>query len=267
MRWENKFHEEDLPLARDVNTSKLKVWNNLYYGELPYVIRGYYGGRCFQWLKISPTPNDEVKSEVISQKYDLSMVGEIMLFFYSMVQIYQLLQVLQYLLPENIHVFLYERIKTKNEVEIYLDLEFAVKSLSKMDDAKADSVRAMYKSISGSMYLIQLDGHRVRQVGKTSKLILHRVGSPSIKPINLEELHDAPHDILCGLCECFLSTLFGKGKNNNLEELHDAPHDMLSRLCECFLPTFFGKGKQKCSQRVLGLVIKFICQLSKQQDS
>jgi hypothetical protein len=68
-----------------------------------------------------------------------------------------------------------------------------------MDDASADSVRAMYKSISGSIYLIQLDGHRVRQVGKTSKLILHPVGSPRAKPINLEELHDATHDMLCGL--------------------------------------------------------------------
>jgi hypothetical protein len=30
--------------------------------------------------------------------------------------------------------------------------------------------------------------------------------------------------------------------------------------CECFLPTPFEKDKQKCSQRVLGLVvIKFIC--------
>jgi hypothetical protein len=52
--------------------------------------------------------------------------------------------------------------------------------------------------MNGSMYLIQLDG-RIRHTGKTSKLLLRPVGSPRARPINLEELHNATHDMLCRL--------------------------------------------------------------------
>jgi hypothetical protein len=94
LRWENKFHEENLSLARDENTSKLRLWSNFYYEELSYVIGGCCGGRRFQWLKLSPTPNSEVKSEIISQEYDLSTASEVMLLLRRVVQIHRLLQVL-----------------------------------------------------------------------------------------------------------------------------------------------------------------------------
>jgi hypothetical protein len=47
LRWENKIHDDNFTLAREENTSKLKVWSNLYYGDLPYVIGGCCGGRRF----------------------------------------------------------------------------------------------------------------------------------------------------------------------------------------------------------------------------
>jgi hypothetical protein len=199
LRWENKFHEENFRLAYEENTSKLKVWSNLYYGQLPYVIGGCCGGRRFQWLKLSPSVDGKIEFENISQEYYLSRFGQVALLLHSVVRIHRLLQVLQCLLLEDhVPVCLYQTIERPNGVEICLGPKFAVKSLPRMDDARADSVSAMYESISGSMYLIQLDGG-VRQVVKTSKLLLHPLGSPRAKPINLEELRDTTHDMLYGL--------------------------------------------------------------------
>jgi hypothetical protein len=147
LRWENQFHEENFRLAQEENTSKLKVWSNFYYAELPYVIGGCCGGHRFQWLKLSPSADGKIKSENISQVYDLSRLGQVALLLHSMVQIHRLFQVLQRLLPEDVHVCLYQTIERPNGVEICLDPKFAVKSLPKMDDARADLVSAMYKSI------------------------------------------------------------------------------------------------------------------------
>lgn len=105
---------------------------------------------------------------------------------------------LQRLLPEDVPVCLLQTMQRPNGIEICFGPEFAVKSLPRMDEARADSVSTMYKSISGSMYLIQLDGG-ITHVGKTSMLHLHPVGSPRAQPVNLEELHDATHDMLRGL--------------------------------------------------------------------
>jgi hypothetical protein len=46
--------------------------------------------------------------------------------------------------------------------------------------------------------LIQLDGG-ITHAGKTSMLHLCPVGSPRAQLVNLEELHDATHDMLCRL--------------------------------------------------------------------
>ena len=54
LRWENKINPAERGDAMDENVKKLKVWSPLYYGELPFVIGGWCGGRLFQWLKLSP---------------------------------------------------------------------------------------------------------------------------------------------------------------------------------------------------------------------
>jgi hypothetical protein len=147
LRWENEFHDEDFSLAREANTSKLKVWSNLYYGELPYVIGGCCGGQRFEWLKLSPGTGGKIEFETISQQYDLTCLGQVALLLHSMVQIYQLLQVLQRLLPDWVPICLYRTIQKPNGVEICLGPEFAIKSLSRMDETRVDSLSTMYKSI------------------------------------------------------------------------------------------------------------------------
>jgi len=47
LRWENKTGLGDIMEVLKENVLKLKVWNPLYYGTLPYVIGDCCNGRQF----------------------------------------------------------------------------------------------------------------------------------------------------------------------------------------------------------------------------
>jgi len=96
--------------AADELTSKMEAWNPLFFGELPYVFGYALAGTKFRFYALHPDTSRHhaggscgVRKTQIGRELDLAYLDERFLLLQYMINLVRVLQVMEPLIPHDVH--------------------------------------------------------------------------------------------------------------------------------------------------------------------